>query len=57
LQDQPRVVVRNGEQIFMRGEIGQAEHRHAALARTENLAGAAEPEVFFGDAEPVLGVA
>lgn len=38
----------------MHREIGEAEHRHAALAGAEHLAGATQPQVLLGDAKAVL---
>src|SRR3546814_19214095 len=41
----------------MRGKVCNAEVRQAALPRAQYLAGAAQAQVFLGDAEAVIGLA
>src|SRR5579862_1287218 len=53
-QHQARVVMRDRDQLLVRREVGKPQRRQTALPRAEHLAAAAQPEVFFGDAEPVL---
>ena len=45
------------EQLAVDFEARDAEARHAALARAEHVAFAAQPQILLGDAEAVLGVA
>ncbi len=41
----------------MGAQIGEVEFLHAALAHAEHLAGAAQPQILFGDDEAVVGLA
>ena len=49
--------MRDRDQPLVAGEIGEAQLRQPALPRAEHLAGAAQPQILLGDAEPVLGLA
>ena len=55
--DQPRVVAGDLQQVGVRPRARDAEARHAGLARAEQLAFAAQPQILLGDAEAVLGLA
>ena len=48
-----RVVARLREQLAVELRPGEAKARHAALARAEHVAFAAQPQVLLGDAEAV----
>ena len=50
-------VAREAQQRPMRGKISEAKTRQAGLFRAEHLAFAAQAQVFFGDAKPVLRLA
>ena len=45
------------QEMGVPGQVGHAELDQAGLARSQNLTGAAEFEVFLGDAEAVRGLA
>ena len=47
-----RFLASHGEQVLV-GQAGHAQVRHAALARAEVVARAAESQVFLCDGEPV----
>ena len=50
-----RVLVRRAQQARMDREVDESEGGQAALARAQDLARAAQPEVGFGDLEAVVG--
>src|SRR5437868_12478269 len=56
-EDQARIVMRNGHQFLVLREVSKAQRRKPALASAEHLAGAAQSQILFGDAETVLGFA
>src|SRR5689334_7240327 len=56
-QDQGCVVAGRGQELSVHLDPGDLEARYAALLGPEQVAFAAEPKVFLGDAKAVLGVA
>ncbi len=44
---------RGTHQVFIAREVGEAQQRHAALARAEKLTGAAQQQILAGDLEPI----
>ena len=51
------IVARRGQQIGMHGKIGDMEFGQAALALAEQLARAAQAQIFLGDDKAVVGLA
>ena len=51
------VVARGAEKLAVHLEPGDAEAGHAALPGAEHVAFAAQPQIFLGDAEAVVGLA
>ena len=45
------------DQLLVDRKIGEAQAGQPALPRPQHLAGAAQPQILLGDAEPVLGLA
>ena len=56
-QHQLGVVAGRADQAAVHLDAGDAEARHARLPRAEHVAFAAQPQILFGDAEAVLGLA
>src|SRR5262245_50509782 len=56
-QEELGLVTRGTDELAVRLDAGDAEARHAGLPRAEDVAFAAQPEVFLGDAKAVLGLA
>ena len=56
-EDQRGIIARRSEQLTMHLQLRDAKARHAALPRAEQIAFAAQPQVFLSDAEAVLAVA
>ena len=56
-EDQPGVVAGDFQQVGMGLDAGDLEARRAGLARAQQLAFAAQLQVFLGDEEAVLGLA
>src|SRR5262245_65845833 len=56
-QEELGLVARGADELAVRLDAGDAEARHAGLPRAEDVAFAAQPEVFLSDAKTVLGVA
>src|SRR5216683_4748728 len=57
VENEPRVVPGDGDQLLMGRQIGEAEFRQTALPRAQHLAGAAELQILLGNAETVVGLA
>src|SRR5204862_7398422 len=57
IEDQPRVVMRNRDQLLVLREISEAQDRQPALPCAEHLAGAAQSQILLGDAKAVFGLA
>jgi probable F420-dependent oxidoreductase len=56
-EDEAGVVMGDCDQLLVGRQVGEAEGRQPALARPQNLTGAAQTQILFGDAEAVLGLA
>src|SRR6266568_9607860 len=56
-QHQRGVVTRGADQLAVALDAGDPEARHTGLPRAENVTFAAQPEIFFGDAKAVFGLA
>src|SRR5260370_16910213 len=56
-QHQRGVVARGADQLAVALDAGDPEARNTGLPRAENVAFAAQPEIFFGDAKAVFGLA
>src|SRR5437879_2280407 len=56
-KDKRRVLAGRLEQRSVHLDAGDAKSRHAALAGTEQVAFAAQPQILLGDAKPVLRLA
>ena len=56
-EDEAGVIMGNRDQPFVNREIREAQGWEAALPGAQDFAGAAQPQVFLGDAKPVLGLA
>ena len=48
-----RDVARRFQKIEIFFQVGEAQHRHAALARAQVLAGTAQPQISLGNAKPI----
>ncbi len=57
LDHQPGVVASGLQELGVRREVSQAHVGQAALPCAQELAGAAQPQILLGDAEPVVGLA
>src|SRR6516165_3013755 len=56
-QHQRGVVARGADQLAVGLDAGDPKARHTGLPRAENVAFPAQPEIFFGDAKAVFGLA
>ena len=57
VESERRVLARRVQELAVNFEPGDAEAGHAALARAEQVAFAAQAQILFGDAKAVVGLA